>query len=277
MSSKITNDRAIPQDDLETGSYLAKPSGACCLQGSIHSGNSQGIFSPIAEIDTYISKPPQEKANGHILLYFPDVWGMFPNGLLIMDGFADAGYLVLGLDYFCGDPVWKHRKSRDDRETEPDFDYEAWKKKHTAFADENVPIWVAAVKKEFGKPGTKYACVGYCFGAPYVCDELASTEPDACSAGAFAHPAFLKEHHFERLEKPLFLSCAEIDHTFDTESRNRAVDIMRKGKKVWNLQVFSGVQHGFALRGNMDDRYERWVKESSLKSIVDWFDFWLGV
>jgi hypothetical protein len=27
---------------------------------------------------------------------------MFPNGLLVMDAFADAGYLVLGLDYFRG-------------------------------------------------------------------------------------------------------------------------------------------------------------------------------
>jgi hypothetical protein len=35
-------------------------------------------------------------------LYFPDVFGFFPNGLLVMDGFADAGYTVLGLDYFRG-------------------------------------------------------------------------------------------------------------------------------------------------------------------------------
>lgn len=37
----------------------------------------------------------------------------------------------------------------------------------------------------------------YCFGAQYVCDELAG---DTCTAGAFAHPAFLKEHHFEKLK-----------------------------------------------------------------------------
>jgi hypothetical protein len=29
------------------------------------------------------------------------------------------------------------------------------------FADEAVPRWVEAVKKEFGQPGTKYACVGF--------------------------------------------------------------------------------------------------------------------
>lgn len=34
--------------------------------------------------------------------YFPDVWGFFKNGFLVMDGFADAGYLTLGLDYFRG-------------------------------------------------------------------------------------------------------------------------------------------------------------------------------
>lgn len=56
----------------------------------------------IANMETYISEPVLGKANGHVLLYFPDVWGMAINGLLIMDGFADAGFLVLGPDYFRG-------------------------------------------------------------------------------------------------------------------------------------------------------------------------------
>jgi hypothetical protein len=33
-------------------------------------------------------------------------------------------------------------------------------KKHTSFADENVPKWVSAVKEEYGKPTTKFVCVG---------------------------------------------------------------------------------------------------------------------
>lgn len=56
---------------------------------------------------------------------------------------------------------------------------------------------------------------------------------------------------------PLFLSCAEIDHTFPNEFRNRAVDIMQAEKKVFQVQLFQGVEHGFALRGNPDDVYER--------------------
>ena len=57
--------------------------------------------------------------------------------------------------------------------------------------------------------------------------------------------------------EPLFLSCAETDHTFDATSRNRAVDILISQKKSYHLQLFSGVEHGFALRGDPDDPYQR--------------------
>ena len=120
---------------------------------------------------------------------------------------------------------------------------------------------------------TYIAASRYCFGAPYVCDALAN---GTVTAGAFAHPAFLKEHHFSNLKKPLFLSCAEADFTFNTRSRNRAVDIMIEGKKDFQVQLFPGIEHGFALRGNPDNAYERYTKEQSLKGIAEWFDFWLS-
>lgn len=86
----------------DTDEYLAMHSGDCCLKGTLHEGEARGSWETIAEVETYITRPPEGMANGNILLYFPDVWGMFPNGLLVMDAFADAGYLVLGLDYFRG-------------------------------------------------------------------------------------------------------------------------------------------------------------------------------
>ena len=69
---------------------------------SIHGGESRGRFETVSGMNTYITSPRQGTANGNIVLYFPDVWGFFPNGFLIMDGFADAGYQVLGPDYFRG-------------------------------------------------------------------------------------------------------------------------------------------------------------------------------
>jgi hypothetical protein len=93
--SKVPNEKA-------SDNYLAKPSGECCLKGTIHKGESRGTWETITGVETYITTPPPNKSNGHVLLYFPDVWGMFPNGLLVMDAFADAGFTVLGLDYFRG-------------------------------------------------------------------------------------------------------------------------------------------------------------------------------
>ncbi|KAM0712021.1 hypothetical protein Q7P37_011115 [Cladosporium fusiforme] len=251
--------------------FLAKPSGMCCLEGHIHNGNPRGSFITVAGVETYVAEPHPERSNGNILLYYPDVWGMFTNGLLVMDAFADAGYLTIGLDYFRGDPVWKHRKNRLDTTSDPGFDYEAWKIKHMSFANEAVPRWNTAVKQRFGTPSTRYVCVGYCFGAPYVCDSLASMAGQApvCEAGAFAHPAFLKEHHFRQLEKPLFLSCSVIDHTFDAQSREFALDKMQGDGKTYHLQLFSGVQHGFALRGDMSQPYERYRRYRRLSILVD--------
>ena len=148
------------------------------------------------------------------------------------------------------------------------FDFEAWLAKHAKFAEGHIPGWIDAVKQRYGKPETtRYACVGYCFGAPYVMNSLSTSysSPPPCEVGAFAHPAFLKEHHFQNLQRPLFFSCAEHDFTFETEARNKAIDILREADKPYHLQLFSGVEHGFALRCDLSIPYERWAKEQRCK------------
>lgn len=55
---------------------------------------------------------------------------------------------------------------------------------------------------------------------------------------------------------PLLLSCAEHDGAFDTAARNKAVDILQSGGRKYHLQLFQGVSHGFASRGDLDDPYE---------------------
>jgi len=50
---------------------------------------------------------------------------------------------------------------------------------------------------------------------------------------------------------------AEDDMTFPLTSRRRAEDIMVSRKSTYYFQVFSGVKHGFAVRGNPDVETER--------------------
>ncbi|KAK0209227.1 Alpha/Beta hydrolase protein [Desarmillaria ectypa] len=255
---------------------LASPPADCCLDCFPHEGTPRGKWARIVDIETYILKPVHERNTNQIILYFPDVWGIdiFVNGQLLADYFASQGFTVLALDYFKGDSIQRHRKNRHDRTTNPTFDYEAWKQKHMAFADSNVPKWIDAVVEQFGGPDTKYAAVGYCFGAPYVMDML--LEGSLFCAGAFAHPAFLRESHFFACAKPLLLSCSEVDHTFPAKSRHRAEDILKEKQTPYHVHLFSGVEHGFALRGDMSDPYQRWVKEESADAIVRWFRFWMN-
>ena len=57
--------------------------------------------------------------------------------------------------------------------------------------------------------------------------------------------------------EPLLLSCAENDHAFDAGSRRKALDILQREKKSYHMQLFHGVAHGFAVRGDPTDPYQR--------------------
>lgn len=85
-----------------TDRVLAKPAGLCCLKGSIHSGQPQGKTEQIDGVETYIATPDPKIANGSVLLFFPDAFGLYVNSHLMMDAFASCGYLTLGVDYFLG-------------------------------------------------------------------------------------------------------------------------------------------------------------------------------
>ncbi|KAI5120824.1 hypothetical protein M0805_003220 [Coniferiporia weirii] len=244
---------------------LAQAPGDDCFKAVQHSGDPKGTILKIAGVDTYVSTPPQnvkgQPAKG-VILFYADVYGpMFINNKLIQDFFAEQGFIVVGIDYFLGDPVYIH-------DGENGFDRSAWLEKSKIQARKCEPDWLKAIQEKYGQE-ISYAAVGYCFGAPFVCEAAAAGK---LIAGAIAHPAFLDESHFRNLNAPLLLSCAEIDHTFPLEFRRRAEDILIENKNNYHFQVFADVKHGFAVRGDPKIENERWAKEESAKSIVGWFE-----
>ncbi|OCH86104.1 alpha/beta-hydrolase [Obba rivulosa] len=244
-------------------SVLADAPGECCIKTLQHSGTPLGTIETIAGVETYISPPQTLGHHKKILLFFADVFGpLYINSKLLQDYFASYDYLVLGLDYFEGDPVHVHTG-------EADFNVREWIQPKKIRADQLVPEWIDAVKETFGTYDTKYTAVGYCFGAPYVMDLVAT---DWLAAGAFAHPAFLSEDHFRKAKQPIFISCAEIDHTFSLEARRKAEDILVRIKTPYHIQVFGSTEHGFAVRANNKDRLSRWAKEQSADAILRWFN-----
>ncbi|EXJ83634.1 hypothetical protein A1O1_07258 [Capronia coronata CBS 617.96] len=251
---------------------LAKPADLCCLKGSIHTGEQKGVIESINGVDTYVSKPNPDTANNNVILFFPDAFGLHINSFLMMDSFAACGYLVLGVDYFLGDAVTKHSKTP---LSDPNFDFQAWRNKHLPSSEEVAVRWVKDVHAKYGKdPDTKFACVGYCWGARFVCSQLSKT--GICKVGAVAHPSFMMESHVSGIEAPIFFSVPNTDALFVPESRSRTIEILTEANRDFNMQIFSKVGHGFATRAFLSDPYERWAKEQSFKSFVDWIDHWLS-
>ncbi|KZT38023.1 alpha/beta-hydrolase [Sistotremastrum suecicum HHB10207 ss-3] len=256
-----------------TNAVLASPPGECCVKGFKHRGTPVGQKIHVGGLDTYITYPPKEYEGKpkRIILAFPDIFGTFyVNTDLVLDHFASHGFLVIAPDYLQGASVQEHYE--EGVGFKEGFDLTAWVQPHRDFAIKATPIWIDAVKAEFGSSDTTYGCLGYCFGAPFVLSLLAN---GGVSAGAFAHPAFLTEDDFRNIKGPLFLSCAENDFTFPASSRHRAEDILAEIKATYHVQLFSGVQHGFSTKGNPDDPNERWVKEESARGIINWWNRFL--
>ncbi|KAI0756159.1 alpha/beta-hydrolase [Daedaleopsis nitida] len=232
---------------------LAGPPGDCCRRTVQHVGEMRGKIEVVENVKTYVARPA-DGSNSKVVIFFGDVYGpLYINSQLIMDYWADNGYLVVGLDYFEGDSMQEHP----DREA---FDFNGWLKAKQARAATLIPPWIKTIRKDYG----------YCFGAPYVMDQLANA--DWMLAGAFAHPAFLDEAHFQNIKKPLLLSCSEVDHTFPLDKRRKAEDILVANKATYFIQVFSTVQHGFALRGDPKISVQKWAREESARSILNWFN-----
>jgi len=101
---------------------------------------------------------------------------------------------------------------------------------------------------------------------------------------------------FQRNRVFLFnLSFSETDPTFPTASRRRAEDILVEINATYYIEVFSSVEHGFAVRGDTAVEnirahpililyyfpnsefsicvfhFSGWAKEQSAQSIVSWF------
>lgn len=233
----------------------SNPPGACCVERSLHEGEAKGAHVDIFGLPTY--QVGQENGNDRILIIVSDIHGFkFKNTLLLADNFAKAGYHVLLPDILKGDPVG-------------DADLQTWLKSHTP--EITTPIvdgFVTKVKSEY-KPKTLVG-VGYCFGAKYLI-KLMTDEKPFFDSGAIAHPSFVTIEEVKAITKPILISAAEIDPIFTTELRHETEKALTEGKKTFQIDLFSGVSHGFTSRGDISVPHIKYAKEKAFQDQVAWF------
>ncbi|KAL2116221.1 hypothetical protein VTJ04DRAFT_10476 [Mycothermus thermophilus] len=249
----------------------SNPPGRCCTLGTLHDGTPTGKLVRVADKhDAYLATPPADKEHkGAGILLIPDVIGIWQNSKLIADQFAAHGYLTLLLDVFNGDPLSLNRP--------PNFNIMDWiahgstgDNPHTKEAVDPIVIdAIKALKEEYGIK--RLGAVGYCFGAKYVIRHY----KNGIDVGYVAHPSFVEEDELAEITGPLAISAAETDAIFPAEKRHRSEEILKKVGQPYQINLFSQVEHGFAVRGDVSIKAQKFAKEQAFLQAVTWFNEYL--
>jgi dienelactone hydrolase len=62
---------------------------------------------------------------------------------------------------------------------------------------------------------------------------------------------------------------------FGKDARHQAEDLLAKSKIPYQMSLYAGTEHGFAVRANISDKLQRYAKEEAYLQAVRWFDVWL--
>lgn len=132
------------------------------------------------------------------------------------------------------------------------------------------PIIASVIDEMRNNMGVKrLGGVGYCFGGKYVCRWLREAGLDA---GFVAHPSFVDADEVKGVTGPLSIAAAEIDEIFTVEKRHETEEILRGLTVPWEMLLYSGVEHGFAVKGHMSTNRARFAKEQVFGQAVTWFE-----
>ena len=121
------------------------------------------------------------------------------------------------------------------------------------------------------RSATKIGAVGYCFGAKYVVRHY----KDGIDVGYLAHPSFVERDELAAITGPVSIAAAETDSIFPTEKRHESEEILKNTKLPFQINLYSGVEHGFAVRGDVTNKAQKFAKEAAFYQAVSWFDTWL--
>ena len=224
---------------------------------------------------------------------------MLINAQLIADQFAANGYFVVVPDLFHGDPMPLERPAG--------FDFFKWLKGEPGhFVDRVDPVIADVVKalkgKEFGVQ--RLGAVGYCYGAKYVVRGL--KEGGFLDVGFLAHPSFVEAEELRAITGPLSIAAAgmflsggaywlrlwlggrgliwrvademvyaETDTIFPAEKRHESEVILKETKQPYQINLYSHVEHGFAVRVDLSKKENKFAKEQAFYQAVQWFDEYL--
>ncbi|TVY56069.1 Hydrolase tropI [Lachnellula cervina] len=240
------------------------PPGDCCVRGIKHEGTPKGTIEKIENITTYFARPA--KPNGNAIFLFGDVFGpIYQNVQLMADDFAAQGYLTVVPDLLHGvalDPEAFYAGK---------VDFGPWLARHDPTTVDPIADTVIDHLKNALKV-KNVAGVGYCFGAKYVIRHLKDNQLDVAY---IAHPSFVTSEELSAITKPLSIAASEIDVIFTKEKRFESEQILADLKLPYQINLYGGVDHGFALRGDLSVKEVKFATDRAFEQAVTWFNYWV--
>ncbi|TRX96778.1 hypothetical protein FHL15_002084 [Xylaria flabelliformis] len=236
------------------------PPARCCTLGNLHKGTPKGEIATIGRVSTYVSYPSDKSTKNAILILSDVIGHKFVNAQLIADQFAAHGYVVVMPDLFHGDDVPLNRPEG--------FQIQEWLKNH--LPEHVEPIIDAVIAEMIEKMGCeRINGVGYCFGGRYVARYLGTGK---LHVGYTAHPTMMSPEELAGVKGPISIAAAVNDFVFTTEKRRESEDILAKLGVPYQINLFSHVDHGFAVRCDMSVKEQATAKDIAFLQAVHWFD-----
>ncbi|KAJ5698855.1 hypothetical protein N7462_000860 [Penicillium macrosclerotiorum] len=251
----------------------SNPSQSCCYQGFKHHGKPTGILTTLDGFEVYTSYPPAKSAEYGILILTDIIGHRLTNAQLVADQFAANGFLVMMPDIFHGDPVPLNKTGEFNMQKWRMGEYHPQGKAHLTM---NVdPIVEACIREMHENLNCKkIGAAGYCFGGKYVVRHLF---PGKIDVGYTAHPSHIEEDEIRKIKGPLAIAAAEIDAIFPAKKRHETETILKELSIPWQINLYSGVKHGFAVRGDQEDPVVKYAKGSAFIQALEWFKEHLSI
>ncbi|KAL7280329.1 hypothetical protein ACG7TL_005246 [Trametes sanguinea] len=258
--------------------------------GVRHEGTPEGQFTKVGGVDSYVATPKGDYPKDKVVLFLSDVFGLklqnnlaharLPRGAhapsrdrsshalafqLLADDYARNGFKVVEPDLFEGDAL------PEDALHSGKVDFGAWLAKHGM--DRVVGIIRTVIDALKAEGVTKFAAVGFCFGARPAFDLAFNNELQVV---AVSHPSLLQipadlEKYASQSKAPLLINSCETDPQFPIDAQAKADEILGGGKFApgYVRTYWEGCTHGFAVRGDISDPKVKAGKEGAFKATVE--------
>ncbi|KAI3391830.1 hypothetical protein diail_6707 [Diaporthe ilicicola] len=244
---------------------------ACPIGGDTsiiaNTGDPVGTEKVVDGTTFYITKPGADApaTAGAAVLYLTDVFGInLTENKLLADSFARAGFVTVAPDMFQGNPAPADLN-------DPTFNTTAFLAAHGPNVTD--PIIEGAInymRSTFNI--SKLAVTGYCFGGRYsfrFVDAARTVKADVAFA---AHPSAWDDSDVSSIGAAAAVAAADQDELMPPSLRAHLEALLLNTSHPYQVDLYSGVQHGFGVRANVSDPVQKFAKESAFLQAVRWFN-----